>query len=62
MIIKTKHYRRTWVSMERYPVSGLYSVELWHEMLGRVDRVRCESYRDAANYFRAFDMNARHQK
>lgn len=40
-------------TMEKLSTSGMYLVEAWGPA-GRLDRMRCDTYRAAAEYFRAF--------
>ena len=56
--MKSKTYPRGSVSMERLFPSGFYLVRVWRGSELH-DSIRCDTYRSALEYFRAFDRIAK---
>ena len=55
---KEKEIRGNWVTMERQELSGMYAVRL--EIGGELhDKVRCDTYRGAMDYWHSFCKIAR---
>lgn len=50
---KVKQFEQGHVVMERLEASGMYLVEAYTSA-GRIERNRCDDYRIAREYFRAF--------
>ena len=58
--MKTKLFKSgAWTIFDREPIGGLYSVKLYSASGELRDKVRCDTYRGALDYWRAFNAIAK---
>jgi hypothetical protein len=55
----TTHKSGAWTTFEKLTPSGLYLVKLYSAAGNLIDKVRCDSYREAQAYLRCFNLTAR---